>query len=639
MYNLLLMFDFFGLFLTLIILVIFHAKQKLKLNYVVYFKFVIYLTLASIIIQLMAMYYLMEKNYFSVFRILMSFAIFLSISSLILIYGLLKTYFDPVSNKNKTKVITKVGIIILSFVCIASMFDGVLFVNDSNSKFVITQTSHLLFLFVVVYFFLVLAVTFKRRKYLSRMDKYAVILYILEFASIIVFKINTGSMPALNFTTALFITVFFVDAFTGEPVTEEFVPVYKYDSYKKTVQAYLCDKNIKRYFYIFDLTEYDSYINEYSSLIAMEVRNKFCLDLLRIFPKNVYAMSNSRLVCISKSNLSNTIKSSFIDKRKTYKLDTNIFIVKPLIGMFHLKDDFNKASDIIYASKNSLLLKEHNLKEITHIDSSILEPLEKNLRVENILRQNIKDNCFDIFYKPVFVTRDNRITALTANTAVFDQDKKVNFDNLTKIALQSGLLEDTENSIISSIAKFDKDNNLSGVGISKIYVYLTNLSFNKAGRSQRLIDTFRKYSSSSLSKITILLTEFRGNINEVNFKENMKVLKENGILLILNEYGSGYSTLNFITEIEFSGIKISGKIVRNIESSKESFYMLKYLLNVATKTNRTIFLSAYDSRKIDVFLEEYFIDTKSGMLYGDYKKQSDILKYITNKNKELIKKY
>jgi len=212
-----------------------------------------------------------------------------------------------------------------------------------------------------------------------------------------------------------------------------------------------------------------------------------------------------------------------------------------------------------------------------------------------------------------------------------DENEYLTFSTLTRIAASYGILTKLENSLFSSIGRFVQRNDLQSLGIKEIFIYITTFQMGQVLRATDFINYFKKYTNKSFNVVSILLTEVPGVIDCNVVNENIKKLKDYGARVYLSEFGSGYSTLDFLFQCPFDGIKINRKITREAIKSEEGQKLLKYIINIGVDTKKDIFLAGFDSDSLFELPITSKVKYQGGSYFGSYKSENDIIAFLKEK--------
>ena len=129
------------------------------------------------------------------------------------------------------------------------------------------------------------------------------------------------------------------------------------------------------------------------------------------------------------------------------------------------------------------------------------------------------------------------------------------------------------------------------------------------------------------SKITLEITE-SAEINDFeHIGRVMSTLNKEGIKFALDDFGSGYSSFNYITRLRFDYIKIDKSIIHNLlstdhEVAETSHHIIHAITQIAKTTHIKTIAEGIESVELLNKIDTFDIDLLQGYLFS--KPQPDI---------------
>ena len=221
--------------------------------------------------------------------------------------------------------------------------------------------------------------------------------------------------------------------------------------------------------------------------------------------------------------------------------------------------------DILYARWDSVKGKE----------------FERKIKIESSIHEEIDNNRFFLEYQPIVNAKTNKIMGAEV---------------LSRLnSLSEGIL--TPHHFLSAVnnvglnEKFDYyifEKNCKWISSDKAtrtkYVYTINFSRNTLcdrKLAENIINIIDKYGID-YSCIAVEILEDK-TLNEAEKSEmirNLKLLKEKGILILLDDFGKGYTSFGDLTDFDISIVKIDKAITQNA-INQTGFLILKNIIRTA----------------------------------------------------------
>ncbi|WP_442595956.1 EAL domain-containing protein [Neobacillus sp. D3-1R] len=183
---------------------------------------------------------------------------------------------------------------------------------------------------------------------------------------------------------------------------------------------------------------------------------------------------------------------------------------------------------------------------------------------------------------------------------------------LFSVARQTGLLYELEMIVLEKTLEQIK---ASG-SYHDFFINFTPLTLGNSRFVRDVKKLLTKFKSISPSQITIEITE-RDSIEEIkDFVYNIKILRTMGFRIAVDDTGSGYASLNTISEVMPDIIKIDRSVIQNIDKNSVKESMLKGLLLVAKETGSLVVAEGIENAEEALVLSRNKVDLAQGFFYA-----------------------
>ena len=137
------------------------------------------------------------------------------------------------------------------------------------------------------------------------------------------------------------------------------------------------------------------------------------------------------------------------------------------------------------------------------------------------------------------------------------------------------------------------------------------------------------------SLVHIEVTESALSLNDKNLQTILKHLREKNYSLWLDDFGSGYSSLNSLKEYEFDMMKIDMKFVRDFGASEKSRPILKNIVALAKDIGMSTLSEGVETEDAYEFLKSIGCERIQGYLFGKPMPAEEIVEKIRNGEYEI----
>jgi EAL domain-containing protein (putative c-di-GMP-specific phosphodiesterase class I) len=262
-------------------------------------------------------------------------------------------------------------------------------------------------------------------------------------------------------------------------------------------------------------------------------------------------------------------------------------------------------------------------------DYIIYHESQKKLYTKYFITYNIKDmlaeGAFEMEYQPQYNIKEARIEGFEALFRV-KKSWNVNVDTFSFItyAERTGAMVQLGDFIFDTGMRFAKK--LEGKNVS-VSLNVSPVQLMQAGFAENFLKLYRKYDLKPGS-ICVEITE---SFLMTNFQETLKkleILKNNGIQVHLDDFGTEYSSLLYIKTLPISTIKIDKEFIRDVTKNKESQAVIRFITNIAKLLDHTTICEGVETVEEFDMLNALGCDTIQGWLIGKSMKPDDALKIV-----------
>lgn len=291
----------------------------------------------------------------------------------------------------------------------------------------------------------------------------------------------------------------------------------------------------------------------------------------------------------------------------TFDINGNKIKVTASAGIYlEAEKDANLSQAIEKTYKALSLAKQKGKNRIEIYKDSIIDKLNKRL-VD--IKEAITENRIISFYQPIFEIDSFKTVKFESLVRMVTKDRKI-------VSPGMFLNQIVNTTVYKELTKKVIEYNMQVIKQKQIEVSINMLP------SDLIDNDFINYLSNIpkqiISKITIELLESE-NIPDYNvLRNNISNLRELGYKIALDDFGSGYSNLTHVVELQFDYIKIDGNLIKKIDRDNVSYSVVKAIKGFASELNIDLVAEFISSKEIFDKVKE--IGIKYGQ--GNYFKEA-----------------
>lgn len=178
-----------------------------------------------------------------------------------------------------------------------------------------------------------------------------------------------------------------------------------------------------------------------------------------------------------------------------------------------------------------------------------------------------------------------------------------------------GLISELDFYVLERVCMLLKKWVMVGVDNFPISVNLSRVDFCDSNIALRIVDLANRYEiETSLLHIELTESAFADNINIIN--ESIKILRNHGFTLMMDDFGSGYSSLNVLNEIDIDVLKIDMRFFKKSILDEKSAMIVISILEMSKRLKLSVIAEGIESKEQLEFLKRNQCDYAQGYYFS-----------------------
>ncbi len=210
---------------------------------------------------------------------------------------------------------------------------------------------------------------------------------------------------------------------------------------------------------------------------------------------------------------------------------------------------------------NMVTIDERYKKPVIFADEIDMEYKRRTQYIEHSLRNGLIENRFEVYYQPIYSVKEMNLVGAEALIRLKDEKGKfISPEDFIPIAEKTGTILRIGEFVFESVCRTLSTINIEEYGIKKIDINLSVAQCMQEILAEQILTINSIYKIPS-SIINLEITETAAAHTPEILLKNMQTLSKAGFELSLDDYGSGYSNMNYMLNLPFKMIKIDKYIV------------------------------------------------------------------------------
>ena len=413
-----------------------------------------------------------------------------------------------------------------------------------------------------------------------------------------------------------------------------------------------------------DIAFVECNIHKHNDLISIFGRTQYNLALIEFLKilrntfqdLEIYHMDDSKFMVVfpnsSIGEVTNKVNELLDTLRKPITIKQNNIYLEVKVVTYNLKQG-TSLEDLVLESDDSedmyrtkITLKDietkldlayRNISDLSSKDYVVYEPAMDSIilasdEMDRDIESGLIEQEFQMWLQPQFDIVNNRIDGFEAlirwlNPKYRDKSPQI----FIELAEKRGHMLDIGRFVITESFKLAKRLEPYGVHVS---VNVSPVQLLQVGFVQQLIDEFNK-NQLKTGAIAIEITEtlLMGSFRLV--AEKLKMLREAGFHIHLDDFCTGYSSMLYLKDLPVDTLKIDKEFTKYIETNKYNENIVKTICNLGNSLNLDLICEGVVTQEQSDMIKKMGCRVIQGWLIGKampYDQAVELLeKYNTNR--------
>lgn len=304
--------------------------------------------------------------------------------------------------------------------------------------------------------------------------------------------------------------------------------------------------------------------------------------------------------------------SQQVFEERGYSLKVHLYI-----GVYQIADKTLSADEMYHRTYMAIESIKGNMREtIAYYSDHLREQQLKETITVDEMEKAIKQHEFVVYLQPQVDSRTNKLVGSEALVRWMSPEKgmvaPVEFIPLFE---SNGMISNLDYYVWEEVCKILRGWKLSGhtertisVNISAKDFYLTDIYQNLTG----LVEKYEIHPQN----LKLEITESAFALNATEQAKLVKKFREYGFVVEIDDFGSGYSSLNHLKDIEVDILKLDMKFFDKCENIHRANVIVESMVRLANHLNMLVIAEGVETKEQVQMLQEMGCDIIQGYYYA-----------------------
>ncbi len=364
-----------------------------------------------------------------------------------------------------------------------------------------------------------------------------------------------------------------------------------------------------------------------------EVMKEMAARVRKILPKNLllYRLHGARFaVNFNNENEFKAFEPEFLKAFETL-VEVNGTKIKMsftacVVNMPTVTDKISDVEDILKYYRSV----EKASDKILIADNEAVERSRRREHVEYAIQKALKNRGFEVYYQPIYSVAEKRISSCEALIRLKDDELGfIGPDEFIPIAEETGKIVEIGRFVMEEVCKFIKDDKPEQYGLEFIDV---NLSVIQCMHPEIIEDINAVLNEYGIPRgmVNLEVTETASARSYALLQSRLKELHRNGFTISLDDFGSGFSSVEYLINFPFDIVKLDKSLVWAYMSTEKYEPILKHYMPMLHSMGLKIVAEGVENKEMLESLEELGCDYIQGYYFSRPVPKDKFLEYIKN---------
>lgn len=278
------------------------------------------------------------------------------------------------------------------------------------------------------------------------------------------------------------------------------------------------------------------------------------------------------------------------------------------------------------AAKNSILTN------IVFYKEQFKESLYNRKFIEENMQAAIEKRQFMMYLQPKYSIAKNEIVGAEALVRWRHPERGMIYpDQFIPIIEENGFIKKVDYYIWEEACRFLKKCENAGIAPCPVSVNVSRVHLKDSECIGVLEDMIQ---NSQISK-QLLELEITETADDQQISNRAVQLKKEGYTLLMDDFGSGYSSLNILLETPFDVIKLDKKFIENMMVSGKGRLILEQVVLMAEKLGLRLLAEGVETKEQAELLQSIGCDQVQGYYYAKPMPQEEFFELLIKQNKKM----
>lgn len=296
-------------------------------------------------------------------------------------------------------------------------------------------------------------------------------------------------------------------------------------------------------------------------------------------------------------------------------VDTSVLVAIRMVAIHNL--DKQLKMDVIENGITYLLEHSDVAMKKSEDFTDVVKQMRRRKDVSHAVSAAIENDLFEVFYQPIRNVHTGSFTSVEALIRL--QDPKLGFispEEFIPIAESEGMILKIGEMVFEKVCQFILESHLiEALGVHYIEINLSPIQCFQADLVERFTDIMNKYQVQP-GWINLEITETASFEENNQMVQNMNAFHQLGTTFSLDDYGSGFASIDYLFKLPVDIVKIDKGILWQAMKDPNAKIVLISTLQMLKNLKKRVVVEGVENEEMVQLLEQNGCDYMQGYYYS-----------------------
>lgn len=256
--------------------------------------------------------------------------------------------------------------------------------------------------------------------------------------------------------------------------------------------------------------------------------------------------------------------------------------------------------------------KGNYLKKYAFYDETLRNTILKEQQIANEMDYALNSGQFKIHLQPIYsVASEKPVSAEALVRWYHPQRGLISPADFIPLFERNGFISKLDSYVWEEVCKFIKEEKSNGNTVVPISVNVSRINLYNANICNEIIGLTQKYGIEP-EMLKLEITESAYTDNPRQLLKAMETLQKYGFEVLMDDFGSGYSSLNMLKDVPVDILKIDMKFIEDLEVSSRAGSVMANVIRMAKWLNMSVVAEGVETKAQLVVLRNIGCDKVQG---------------------------